>query len=100
MIGETVNIRAKMREAGGQGAGGPVFGFQAATGLVIPTHTHTHKESLCRPKKGVIVLGKNRKRNRKKQKRRDRRKAKQSGFVREGTRNPKKVGHHSNSGLR
>ena len=40
MIGETVNIRVKMREAGGQGAGGPVFGFQAATGLVIPTHTH------------------------------------------------------------
>lgn len=31
--------------------------------------------------------------------RRDRRKAKQSNFRREGTKNPKKVGHHSGHGL-
>lgn len=32
--------------------------------------------------------------SRKRQTRRDRRKAKESGFAREGTKNPKKVGHH------
>ncbi len=45
-------------------------------------------------------MARNRKSKRKKQKRRDRRKAKQSNWVREGTKNPKKVGHHPNSGLR
>jgi len=43
-------------------------------------------------------MARNRKSKRKKQKRRDRRKARQSGFVREGAKNPKKVGHHPSNG--